>query len=110
MRTWGPIGGSPGWSPSPRAASPRSSPRSALYRRLHDRAARRPRRRRGVIVSVRKGLIEVDDHSQIARKDHVEQIERQLDQMREMAMAITQEMIEDEEGDRMGPLVEWRTR
>jgi len=48
--------------------------------------------RRRVIVSVRKGL-EVDDHSQIARKDHVEQIERQLDRMREMAMAIKEEMI-----------------
>ena len=41
---------------------------------------------------MRKGL-EVDDHSQIAREDHVEQIERQLDKMREMAMAIKEEMI-----------------
>jgi hypothetical protein len=48
--------------------------------------------RRRFVVTLRKGL-EVDDHSQIARKDHVEQIERQLDKMREMAMAIKEEMI-----------------
>ncbi|KAG8457248.1 hypothetical protein KFE25_011490 [Diacronema lutheri] len=48
--------------------------------------------RRRVVITLRKGL-EVDDHSQIARKDHVEQIEKQLDRMREMAMAIKEEMI-----------------
>lgn len=48
--------------------------------------------RRKVVVTVRKG-VEVDDHSSIARKDHVEQIEKQLDKMRDMALQIKEEMI-----------------
>lgn len=48
--------------------------------------------RRKVTVAMRKGL-EVDEHSAMARKDDVAQIEKQLDKMREMAVQIKEEMI-----------------
>lgn len=66
-----------------------TSENTGVHKLCFDNAS--PERRR-VVITLRKGL-EVDDHSQMARKDHVEQIEKQLDRMREMAMAIKEEMI-----------------